>query len=280
MNNIFSWNRFTDVLSLEVVSRRRKLLLYSAVMTGILIVAALMMSSAYKFEYARGLAAERDIILPGILNLYLVFLFIFGAISASLMWAVMKNKVGRISLIMNPATSLEKYLVKWTVYFFGFLIVFALSFFIAETVRYFVFHALYPEADICPLYLAGKYDSDFRQEIMRFWNSSLHYVIAVTVVLFLLVQSLFVLGASIWYRNSFIKTFVGFGCVLIVLFILAVWTGTSLSHGKIGTLPWFIVWIGDHKYEIFFIVAPLFTVFNWVVAYFRIQETDIISTKR
>ena len=90
------------------------------------------------------------------------------------------------------------------------------------------------------------------------------------------VQSLFVLGSSIWPKNSFVKTF----SAIVVVAIIYIAIGSALAkilfeargvHGvnqdisdEAMTLWTTIIFFG-------------MAIFNWVVAYFRFKESEIIN---
>ena len=66
-------------------------------------------------------------------------------------------------------------------------------------------------------------------------------------------QSCFVLGSSVWPKNSFIKTFSA-GMIIFIAYVLIVVGFACLSA-----------------------IAVLFTLTNWTLAYFRFKESEIIN---
>lgn len=278
-DNIFSIRRFGNFFNLEINRQRNRLWLYFGVIVGILTLVALITSNNFKYDYANPDRHSIDPALLSIVNIYFVALFIFGALSASRMWAEMKNKQGRLSLLMNPATNFEKFLVKWLIYVLLFIAVFIFAVLIAETIRYTVFKLIYPQGNVLPLYLSGRYDSEQFYQIWDLSKSNTTHIFAITIIAYFTVQSFFVLGASIWTRNSFIKTFIAFGALTLSYILICVWLGNMVTVNKVGNPPEFFYRVREHSYLVFFLIAGTICLINWTLAYFRTREADIISTK-
>ena len=88
-------------------------------------------------------------------------------------------------------------------------------------------------------------------------------------------QSLFVLGSSIWPKNSFVKTFSAIVVIAIVYIAIGSVLAKMLFEGRSGGVN---QTISDETMTlsstvIFFAMA----VFNWIVAYFRFKESEIIN---
>lgn len=277
-SSIFSIKRFGNALSLEFGQKSRRLLMYCALVVGILIAVSLFMTyNNASHSYWRG---TYDGMLSYLLPLYVILLFLYGALSASIMWTEMKNKVGRTAALMNPASYLEKYLVKFTIYVLLFLVVYAAAVFIAETVRYLAVSVFVPEGKVkpVPLYLIGKYDSETIKEILGSFTEN--SVILYCIFGFFALQSLFVLGSIIWTRNSYIKSFACFGGIALVYLLTAMWTIESVDGGRWVETPPLFAWIEAHKTLCIIVLFGFVTVLNWTLAWFRLRETDVISVKR
>lgn len=89
-------------------------------------------------------------------------------------------------------------------------------------------------------------------------------------------QSIFILGSSIWPRNSFVKTF----SAVIVIIIVYVAIGSVLAkilfegrggHGVHQTMS------DEAMMHLSTVVFFVMAIFNWVVAYFRFKESEIIN---
>ena len=176
-------------------------------------------------------------------------------------------------MLMTPATMFEKFFSRWLVFTFGFLIVFLIAFKLADWTRVAVYMVSYPELkDIIastPLsHLVGK---------GQFWtvfDDCNYFMLGVSAYFF--AQSLFVLGSSIWPKNSFVKTFsaivvvaiiyIAIGSVLAkILFEARGVRGVNQNISDEAMTLWTTI--------IFFGMA----IFNWVVAYFRFKESEIIN---
>lgn len=57
---------------------------------------------------------------------------IMGLLSASFIMEKMKSKTNRIATLMTPATTLEKFLSRWLVFTFGYLVAFLIAFELAD----------------------------------------------------------------------------------------------------------------------------------------------------
>lgn len=251
---------------------------------GALILIGLFASSSYTYDYGDPNYVPYfpgiDSALPLAVSFYSTFLIIFGCISASLMWAEMRNKSGRLTILMNPTSTLEKYLVKLVIYVFIYILVFVTGVIIAESIRYLLFHCIYPDARILPLYLTSRYSAEAQDYIWHIFSPPMIHPIWVLVLLFFDLQSFFILGASLWYSRSFLKSFLIFGGMIVTFYISAGLTYEFFISYKIGEWPEIFYWIGEHNYLSFFVFSILLCIVNWSLAYFRIPETELITTKR
>lgn len=274
-SNIFSVKRFSDFFPVELICLRKRQILYSIVMIGILTLFAILNSIGGDYLDQNWLRRfDYDPVMANMVKVYFIFLFVFGTMSASLMWSEMKDKQGRIYTLMNPATTFEKFLAKFIVYVIAFLVIYLLGVFIAETVRYLIFSNVYPDAGVTPLYLSFSYPKETFDMIWVL--SSVDKPVLFFLCLYLMIQSFFVLGSSIWPNRSFIKTFLVFGCITAAYLIIIFKTASELSEGKTGDPSW----IREHSYAVFYSLTITITLVNWTLAYFRIPETDVITTKR
>lgn len=65
-------------------------------------------------------------------------IFAMGTLSASFVMEFLKDKRRRLSALMLPATAFEKYLSRWFLYTFVFLLAYALAFVLADLTRAFI----------------------------------------------------------------------------------------------------------------------------------------------
>lgn len=274
-DTFFSAPRFVSLCRKEMVESWKANLLRFVMMYGIMAI-AFVWNGYFQYNHPEGLinrGITQDPIWTFELGAFVWALVIMGLLSASFIMERMKSKTNRIAMLMTPATMFEKFFSRWLVFTFGFLIVFLIAFKLADWTRVAVYTVSYPELkDIItstPLsHLVGK---------GQFWtvfDDCNYFMLGVSTYFF--AQSLFVLGSSIWPKNSFVKTF----SAIVVVAIIYIAIGSALAkilfeaRGVRGVNQD----ISDEAMTlwttiIFFGMA----IFNWVVAYFRFKESEIIN---
>lgn len=274
-DTFFSAPRFVSLCRKEMVESWKANLLRFVMMYGIMAI-AFVWNGYFQYNHPEGLinrGITQDPIWTFELGAFVWALVIMGLLSASFIMERMKSKTNRIAMLMTPATMFEKFFSRWLVFTFGFLIVFLIAFKLADWTRVAVYTVSYPELkDIIastPLsHLVGK---------GQFWtvfDDCNYFMLGVSAYFF--AQSLFVLGSSIWPKNSFVKTF----SAIVVVAIIYIAIGSALAkilfeaRGVRGVNQD----ISDEAMTlwttiIFFGMA----IFNWVVAYFRFKESEIIN---
>lgn len=274
-DTFFSTSRFVSLCRKEMVESWKANLLRFVMMYGIMAI-AFVWNGYFQYNHPESLinrGVTRDPIWTFELIIFLWAVIIMGMLSASFIMERMKTKTNRIAMLMTPATMFEKFLSRWLVFTFGFFIVFLIAFKMADWTRMAVYMVSYPELkDIissAPLsHLVGT------EQYWTAFQSCDSFMLGISAYFF--AQSLFVLGSSIWPKNSFVKTF----SAIVVIAIIYIAIGASLvkilfdMHGGHGGNPnisdeVLMLWVTI----IFFGMA----VFNWVVAYFRFKESEIIN---
>lgn len=269
-DTFFSWHRFVNVCRKEMVEGWKANLLRVILMYGML--AIVLVWNAY-IEYSPYDTAEG--IARGVWS-FGVFAFIWGIVimgclSASFTMERMKTKTNRMSMLMTPATMFEKFFARWLVFTFGFLLVYLIAYKLADWTRVLLFMVQYPEVgpvSQVPLYacLTGNEPSVLSSAFDEGRS------ISTGLSGYFLLQSCFVLGSSIWPRNAFLKTFTAGVCIVIVytlvggMLVKLLFTGRGYSTISEETVKSLVT--------LFFI---LMTLFNWVMAYFRFKESEIIN---
>ena len=274
-DTFFSAPRFVSLCRKEMVESWKANLLRFVMMYGIMAI-AFVWNGYLQYNHPESLVNRgitQDPIWTFELGAFVWALVIMGLLSASFIMERMKSKTNRIAMLMTPATMFEKFFSRWLVFTFGFLIVFLIAFKLADWTRVAVYMVSYPELkDIIastPLsHLVGK---------GQFWtvfDDCNYFMLGVSAYFF--AQSLFVLGSSIWPKNSFVKTFsaivvvaliyIAIGSVLAkILFEARGVRGVNQNISDEAMTLWTTI--------IFFGMA----IFNWVVAYFRFKESEIIN---
>ena len=275
-DSFFSMPRFLDYCRKDMVENWRKNVLRLVVMYGALAVIFIWMGY---FEYhwdARNAtfylerlqmadSQYRDPVWAAQFGVGCFLIFVMGALSASFVMEFMKDKRRRISALMLPATTFEKYFSRWLIYTLGFLLAYAVAFVLADLTRVFIYSLAYP---------------DFTQVIQTFpygWLSDEKMFSTGRLTLFsfsfyFAVQSVYVLGGALWPKNAFIKTSAALIVVISIFVAVLVSLVKSLTFGSYGP---------DMEEEtvmtLFTCLLFVFAVFFWVLAYYRLKEAEIIN---
>lgn len=274
-DTFFSAPRFVNLCRKEMVESWKANLLRFVMMYGIMAI-AFVWNGYFQYNHLEGLinrGITQDPIWTFELGAFIWALVIMGLLSASFIMERMKSKTNRIAMLMTPATMFEKFFSRWLVFTFGFLIVFLIAFKLADWTRVVVYMVSYPELkDIIsstPLsHLVGK---------GQFWtvfDDCNYFMLGVSAYFF--VQSLFVLGSSIWPKNSFVKTFSAIVVVAIIYIAIGSVLGKILfeARGVRGVNQD----ISDESMTLWTTIIFLgMAIINWVVAYFRFKESEIIN---
>mgnify|MGYP000319353812 CR=1 FL=1 len=274
-DTFFSAPRFVSLCRKEMVESWKANLLRFVMMYGIMAI-AFVWNGYFQYNNPEGLinrGVTQDPIWIFELGAFIWALVIMGLLSASFIMERMKSKTNRIAMLMTPATMFEKFFSRWLVFTFGFLIVFLIAFKMADWTRVAVYMVSYPELkDIIastPLsHLVGK---------GQFWTvfaDCNYFMLGVSAYFF--AQSLFVLGSSIWPKNSFVKTFSAIVVVAIIYIAIGSVLGKILfeARGVRGVKQN----ISDEAMTLWTTVIFFgMAIFNWAVAYFRFKESEIIN---
>ena len=92
------------------------------------------------------------------------------------------------------------------------------------------------------------------------------------------VQSLFILGSTIWSKNSFLKTFASVTVIVLGYFGVGAFMGKMLLKSGVYYSFWDDIAMSDEAmWGLLIAVSIFFTLFNWILAYFRFKESEIIN---
>lgn len=194
---------------------------------------------------------------PGEWSFYWLTCFLCSQIFASLMFSDMKTKEGRINMLMQPASTADKY---WPRFISGILIPvipMVAGYYTLELGRL-----------IANLIIIGKW-----LPLMQPWEpvsgmSTLGWVASVTF--FLSVQSYYFFGAILWPKHSFLKTMASM--IIIQVLIMGLWT----AFWKFVT-PYYIIDIDDdYILGIFITIGALITLlFSWL-SFRRLNRCTVV----
>ncbi|MCM1520628.1 MAG: hypothetical protein NC098_07555 [Lachnoclostridium sp.] len=198
-------------------------------------------------------------------------MFLFGTLGASLMFGNMSDRRRRTSFLMTPASPLEKYLVRWLIFFPAVFVIFIASFFIADWIRVLVFKTLVSGVSFTvePFSLSNAVNKfDFKKIGEEFTMVFSVYTVAC---------SFFALGSIVWPSRSFIKTFFTGGVITAILItiinITAQLYDTNSNYGYVRSIE---VDRLDNLY-IWLTIAAIVSITNYVIAYFRFKESEVIE---
>lgn len=188
-------------------------------------------------------------------------LAVMGIAGASQMFGEMKARQGRISTLMAPATVTAKFMVRWCVWVVGSGIVLLVAFEVGDLMR--VLSSYIFKHPSTPL----QWDS-FRTSVL--------YTIPMCGMIYLAVQSFFVLGAILWPKLSFIKTIVALWVMQTVTGVLAT-VGLMLAEDSLlyVNIPALNL-DGDWIYWTGMGFMALVCAVNWGLAWLRLKEDDVI----
>ena len=273
-DTFFSLPRFMNLCRKEMVENWRSNVLRMVLMYGVM--AVVMVWNGY-FEYRYWHSGQiEDPAWTFLLVVFIWSLWGFGCLSASFTMEKMKTKTSRTSMLMVPATPFEKFFSRWFVFTVVFLVIFLISYKLADYTKVLVYSLAYPEEKdfIIPVdlsHLVGE-----RKTYYTLCRTGLQFGALLSAYFF--VQSLFVLGSSIWPKNSFLKTFASGTVIAIVYFLLAVFMSKMfLENGNYYSENVFTGMSEDTAMSIMIVVGIFFTLMNWTLAYLRFKESEIVN---
>ena len=273
-DTFFSLPRFMNLCRKEMVENWRSNVLRMVLMYGVM--AVVMVWNGY-FEYRYWHSGQiEDPAWTFLLVVFIWSLWGFGCLSASFTMEKMKTKTSRTSMLMVPATPFEKFFSRWFVFTVVFLVIFLISYKLADYTRFIIYSLAYPEEKdfIIPVdlsHLVGE-----RKTYYTLCRTGLQFGALLSAYFF--VQSLFVLGSSIWPKNSFLKTFASGTVIAIVYFLFAVFMSKMfLENGNYYSENVFTGMSEDTAMSIMIVVGIFFTLMNWTLAYLRFKESEIVN---
>jgi hypothetical protein len=152
---------------------------------------------------------------------------------------------------------------------------------IADILRVAICSIIYPNVDINFLDISkwfsptnNQYDRDYVVP---------KDVFSILVSVYFLLQSIFLLGSTFWEKATFIKTFTA-GAVISAAFLLICRWAILLFYGNLGgyynVLDSFRLdqtYTTEQAITFAAIVISAFTITCWILAFFRMKESEIIK---
>ncbi len=281
-NRFFDWRRFRLVCRKEwVESWKFNMRFLIGCYAALLVI--LFLSRGLDFKLASTSFAlfsfRAEIVDSNAADLRWLRLFEWTYMAAALIYvtsfmAPLKEKAGRIRYLTLPASDFEKYLSRWLMYTVGFTLAYLLVFKLADWTLVLLSLLTSPDHSLVSVSLSGS--------LGRIGQGS--FALASLVGLGSLMLSLMMLGSTLWPKHTAGKTLaalVGVWFLHIVVFavVMKLCVSNAIADHPQAS---FILFensryvFSDEALWVWIILLYLFALFNWVLAYFRFKESEII----
>lgn len=255
VENIFNPKRFYFLIRNALWQNQLKILL----VTGVVAILVFLLS---------GMSAIRQIPRNPHVGIFLVFLFTSGFLVSANAFRDLSNDKSAGSWLMLPATTLEKYTSRLFLTSIGYLM--------GTTMIYFVISVVSELINQMMFGFAHDFFNPFNDVVLK------------SAAIFIVLQSIFLLGAIYFRRFAFIKTVLFLLLVFLALVFLLIismkWIlgghFSVLSDGGISALGNILAgeWLTQVKETLKWMLRFLFWVllapFCWVTGYFRLKEFE------
>ena len=278
MHATFSFHRFTLLLKQHWAENKKRYILSFFAFIGLLVIWFLfiMLTNEY-YPMAEGLQEVT----------FFFSLFAIGSFYASQIFRELGSRSRGINYLMVPASAMEKLLCSLTFSVVLFFIIFTAAFYLSDGLMVLIANALHPSYNV-----AGAEGTQVKASLINVFNYSEpgqnDNMNPYILLLFLAIQSLFILGSVYFEKYSFIKTAISmFVFMLIFFLILYVFNEWLMPPGGFheGFSSYRV--IGDNNKEVLVQlpdwVGPLLRgllmyalpPFFWTVTYFRLREKQV-----
>jgi len=293
MNNTFNIKRFGNLLTKDFQENWKRYAVQFLAMFGIMALVLVWNSINNYDRYQRHL--ERSIQDTSgvmyhfgpyssetlsenlLINISVMFL-VFGIIIAATMMEPMRGKTKRISFLTLPASNFEKIFSRWLIVTVGYIIAFFIALWAVDALRVAICSIKYPAIDDIQFLDFGKLvrpDPDVCGNYV--FSEKIYFTFALSI--YFLMQSLFVLGSTFWEKSTFVKTFAAI-IIIVLLFLLVCYYAIKISYNEVDDFGNVMVYLFKEPTDLLIILNPLlffFTLVNWVIAFFRFRELEIIK---
>lgn len=257
-NDFFNLTRLRMLLGKELLENGRMMLMRLLLVAGIILVIFLAMVfldweyySSPHIYMMNGESHADDRSRVTLAMLFAGGAYLFGTVSASFFGARLSTKEQRLESVMFPASTFEKFLVRWIVSVLFFVLAYPLVCYAIEIVSLALFSSVAGSGLwLRPINIIGY----------------LLHVKAYVICPFLILQSLFMLGGILWHRHAYGKTFVSLA--LIVLICAVIVTVCLQNHeGAYYGYDYCRRWLIGST----IVIVPV----SYALAYFRLREMDV-----
>lgn len=281
-NNTFSASRLAYICRKEILEDQKTTLLRTVTAYGAM--AGFFLWNGYKTYQVQAVYNSEGADPMVSYTLYACFwlALLFGGMAASRNMEKMKSKSGRIATLMTPVSPFEYFASRWLISTILHLAIFLIAFKLADYTRVLTYSLIYPDLTIVPARLTYLFNTN---PDYAFFTKSIA-ANGLVFVAYFYIQSVFILGSSLWPKNSYIKSFTAGFCICI-FYIFVIKKSDQLLEGYVflkDNTPVYGNMLGVHgnpfeQQTIYFLYAfgLFFTLFNWALAYFRFKESEIIN---
>ena len=273
MNNIFDIKRFGLTFRKDLMENGKRYTILFLAMIGIITIVNTWYSYVYYYNvspidsYFSNINDKLGVII-------IVMFLVFGLLFASIFMSPMNSKTKKISYLSTPSSDFEKYLTRWLIMTVGYIISFFVALFFAEVLRVSICSAYYTNLNIEFINI-DEYEYDKN-------------ILKIAVCIYFLFQSLFILGSTFWEKATFVKT-ISAMAIFALLLILAMRLVVIFAYGGDNSFePIFNNYMNNITPEkneeairlatnIISCIISFFAITNWVLAFFRLRESEIIK---
>ncbi len=251
-SQVFSISRFGALLKTYLIENGRTLGLYTLALIAlnVLVAAFIAMKMGHFFwEFDGETVNEGAVAAAGTMKAFIGVSFVIcWIISSSLAFTSLQTRASRISTFMLPASMLEKFLVRWTVYTLVFFVCFAMAVTCGELTRTLLTKGTVITAFNC-------------------FNCNEASSIASLIGFFLCLNATYFLGSSLWPKLSVFKTYVA---MMLIGVLLGVATPSFI-------VDWFWKTAGPTPMWVIISMEYAVAIVLYILAWLRFKHTQIVQ---
>lgn len=280
MNNTFNIRRFGLLLKKDFQENWKRYSLQCLTMFGIMLTVFLIIAMP---EYDNNYSNYVNEVNTNLLVASIFLFFILGLLFASSMMEPMKNKTKRISYLLNPCSSFEKFFSRWLIITIGFIIMFFAVLWLSDLIRVAICSLRFPALnvkllDLSKLVYTGPEEWYYGSEFLL---GNCH-LLMLGLSIYFFTQSLLVLGSTLWEKATFIKTFSAAIVISLLYILICRWT-ILIFYGNFNEFGYMMNTFQFNQVNETKVMALVtyafffFAVLNWAISYFRFKESEIIK---
>lgn len=185
--------------------------------------------------------------------------FVTGCAMGSSSFNDLNDKNKLTAMLMTPVSALEQFIVRWIVYVPVYVVWTLLCVMFADIFKYVSYNFIF-NGKVTMLPWADFFSGDFMYLYFR-------------LLLFIVLQSFFMLGAVVWRKNKFFKTFY----MMVALFILySIPVAMVFDSYETGCGSFFSIVGNDLGYIPLQLLLWITVIVNYTVTVMRLKESEII----